>query len=267
MILFTLLSMKKSTIQFEYKKLWSFIVKKMEDSQFEKIFLKKENLTNVESITETMDAFLQSSKSIEEIWVEEIEKLNKKYEEIEFLLVDIKDKFKSIQQDDNFQNVYIFEEKIKTFELLVDELEEINRINTENWLQYTNNSKCIDFSFQKKILNILIILIKNFENLLHTKLEILDKLMEDKNRCLDFIQQNEKQIDSEKNRITNLLTIKDIDTNNSFLYKDLIKEKQDIIENLKFYNENEISLINTKILFINQEIEQIKSQIKSLSLS
>ena len=141
MILFTLLSMKKSTIQFEYKKLWSFIVKKMEDSQFEKIFLKKENLTNVESITETMDAFLQSSKSIEEIWVEEIEKLNKKYEEIEFLLVDIKDKFKSIQQDDNFQNVYIFEEKIKTFELLVDELEEINRINTENWLQYTNNSK------------------------------------------------------------------------------------------------------------------------------
>ena len=239
----------------------------MEDSQFEKIFLKKENLTNVESITETMDAFLQSSKSIEEIWVEEIEKLNKKYEEIEFLLVDIKDKFKSIQQDDNFQNVYIFEEKIKTFELLVDELEEINRINTENWLQYTNNSKCIDFSFQKKILNILIILIKNFENLLHTKLEILDKLMEDKNRCLDFIQQNEKQIDSEKNRITNLLTIKDIDTNNSFLYKDLIKEKQDIIENLKFYNENEISLINTKILFINQEIEQIKSQIKSLSLS
>lgn len=197
--------------------------------------------------------------------LKELDELTDKYVEIELKQEEIKKVFESIQTSLVFSELSNFENKIKEFETLYWEIELLNYKYKQQGVITEFDDKIL--SYQSKIYKITLTLIKNYENLIETKKDIIKNLKEDIIDCEKKIKENNVIITEEKEVLANLIKMKDIDKKNQNFYEDLITEKNDYISSLEFFNEKEPEIILTNIKILETELNQIYNQIQLLSIS
>lgn len=197
--------------------------------------------------------------------LKELDELTDKYVEIELKQEEIKKVFESIQTSLVFFELSNFENKIKEFETLYWEIELLNYKYKQQGIITEFDDKIL--SYQSKIYKITLTLIKNYENLIETKKDIIKNLKEDIIDCEKKIKENNVIITEEKEVLANLIKMKDIDKKNQNFYEDLITEKNDYISSLEFFNEKEPEIILTNIKILETELNQIYNQIQLLSIS
>jgi len=197
--------------------------------------------------------------------LKELDELTDKYVEIELKQEEIKKVFESIQTSLVFSELSNFENKIKEFETLYWEIELLNYKYKQQGIITEFDDKIL--SYQSKIYKITLTLIKNYENLIETKKDIIKNLKEDIIDCEKKIKENNVVITEEKEVLANLIKMKDIDKKNQNFYEDLITEKNDYISSLEFFNEKEPEIILTNIKILETELNQIYNQIQLLSIS